>query len=148
MQFDSLPDGQEVECDAELTEFITRHQFFRTRETYWRPGVELNRWRNKLIPDVWSIVCLFLWNRNSTYLLSIPLKNLLTDTHRLQCSFLKYDFIGPEDEQEYRVASDKFDRWSTYSFKTVKARDKAYHIDLVFPYNIDLNRRFLINICT
>lgn len=95
LRFDSIPNVDEAKNDAT---FVAHVELFH------------NQW---LIKDLWSIVCLFLFNWESTYILSIPLGTIVCSCDDDDEKHVKLDdvgeicithFYGAEDGEEFEVS--------------------------------------------
>ncbi len=118
MQFENLPNWDEANRDADIVDFFVRRQYFRkqkvpsqewnqSRERIRRQNrrLKVNRWCEViLIPDIWPIVCSFLFNRQTTYTLSIPVGKLVTKSDSTIQDPRICSFLGAEDGKHFRLA--------------------------------------------
>lgn len=97
MQFETLPDVEDAKRDDNVVSCI---RWLSSGKTQWRPW-DINQW---LLRDLWSIVCSFLWNSDSKYLLSVPLKAIINVNHqrRLNFNVMYFHFVGAEDRKPYK----------------------------------------------
>lgn len=116
-----LPDVDDAKRDDNIVWFI---QWLSGGKTHWRPW-DINQW---LLPDLWSIVCTFLWIRDSNYVLSVPLKAIINDQRRLNFNGTYFNFIGAEDRKPYKGVH-----------KIMSCRTDFY-----FHPSEQLDRRFLV----
>ncbi len=137
---------QDCTKETDLYDFICKNNYFRGPELFWRPNVETERWCNVLLPELWHIVCSFLLNRYDVFTLSIPLRNLIVEDPKFGPPKLNTQhgicqFLGAEDGDKFRVAFYNGPFVTLAGHFPFPCTPKT---SIMFPYNIDLDRRYLV----
>lgn len=136
-------------CKVETLEECRHDSIIHTILRHWcgRKEMKTYEWtdiRKALLPEVWGIVCLFLFNHQSTYVLSVPLRNLVCDKGS-SIQFCLHNrvthFLGADDGQSFRMA---FGNGSFLTLSGHFAFPTTKHYSLVFPFHIDFDRRYLV----